>query len=158
LQVGFEFAGGLFAAGAALKETAPTHGLLLCGLQDTVDGADELLPATCLPEELFSPSGGELIKAGLAIVLGRAPFRTDPTAILQPVQGGVKRTVLNLQDFVGAVLDNVGNGVTVGWAEKQCLQDQQIERALQEIGFERRCASFWHGCVPQKIIDWNTRR
>ena len=33
LQVGFEFAGGLFAAGAALKETAPTHGLLPAGFR-----------------------------------------------------------------------------------------------------------------------------
>jgi hypothetical protein len=66
--------------------------------------------------------------------------------------------VLDLQDLIGAVLDNVGNGVTVGWAEKQGLQDEQIERALQKIGLEWRCAAFGHGLAFPKIINWIIRR
>jgi hypothetical protein len=57
--------------------------------------------------------------------------------------------VLDLENFVGAVLDDMGDGVTVGGAEQKGLQDEQIERALQEIGLEWRRAALWHGLVSQ---------
>jgi hypothetical protein len=66
--------------------------------------------------------------------------------------------VLYLQDLIGAVLDNVGNGVTVGRTEQQCLQDEEIERALQKIGLEWRCAALGHGLAFPKIIDWSIGR
>lgn len=57
--------------------------------------------------------------------------------------------MLDLQNLIGAVLDNVGNGVTVGRAKQKGLHYEQIQSALQEIGLKWRCASFWHELVPQ---------
>src|SRR5690349_14941466 len=56
--------------------------------QHLVDRADEPLPAAGLVFELLPPGGCEAVVARLAVVLGRAPERRDPAAVLEPVQGG----------------------------------------------------------------------
>jgi hypothetical protein len=52
------------------------------------------------------------------------------------VQGGVERTFAHLQDVVGELLDPAGDGVSVGGSPGQGLEDEQVERALEEV--ERR--------------------
>jgi hypothetical protein len=67
------------------------------------------------------------------------------------MQGGVQRAVLDLKYFVGAVFDDVSDGVAMGGAEQKGLQDEQIEGTLQEVSFEWRCGAFWHfrRCLPE---------
>jgi hypothetical protein len=49
------------------------------------------------------------------------------------VQSGIKRALLDLQDFVGVVFDTFGSGVAVSRAEKQGTEDEKIAPALEEF-------------------------
>jgi hypothetical protein len=127
--------------------------------QDAVDCADEFFPPACLTGELFSTGGSEAVETGLAIVFRRAPIRADPAAILEPVQSRVQRSMLDLEDFMRAMLDDVSDGVAVGGAEKERLQDEQIEGPLQQVGFKWRGVSLWHAVrILQEIIYRSLRK
>ena len=45
--------------------------------------------------------------------------------------------MLYLEQRVGAVLDDVRDGVAVGRPRLQRLQDQEIQRPLEQVGVER---------------------
>lgn len=94
--------------------------------------------------ELPASSMSQPVVARFAIVLRSAPKRSDPTAVLETMQGGVERAVFHLQHGVGTVLDYVGDGMAVSWAKHESLENEQIKRALEEIGLQRRSATFCH--------------
>jgi len=118
--------------------------LLPDGFENAVDGANEFVPTTGLAGELLAADGGEAIEAGFAIVFGGAPLGADPTAVLEAVEGRVQRAMFNLEDFVGAVFDDMGDGMAMSRTEEKRLQDQKIEGALKEVGFERRGSALGH--------------
>jgi hypothetical protein len=41
--------------------------------------------------------------------------------------------VFHLEDFVGALLDDVGDGVSMGGPWQQAAQDQHVQRALEHV-------------------------
>src|SRR4051812_13410989 len=47
--------------------------------------------------ELFSSGGAEPVELGAAVVLGRSPRGLDPAAVLQPMEGGIERTLIDLE-------------------------------------------------------------
>ncbi len=153
-EVGLQLAGALFVPLlTAEKPFKPTkkmqfHGLLRSGAQHAIDCADELVPPAGLRGKLFAPFRCKAVVARFAIVLGSAPERRDPTAILEPMKRRIERTVLDLKDFVRTALDGVRDGVAVGWAEDKRLQDQQIEGSLKYFPFQGRCAAFSHIAFP----------
>ena len=49
------------------------------------------------------------------------------------MQGGIERPVLDLQHLVGALLDDVGDGVAMGGAGDEGVQNQHVERALEHV-------------------------
>src|SRR5216683_3932160 len=129
------------------------------GSQDAVDGADELIPPAGLFGQLPAPGGSQPVIAGLAIVFRRAPERRDPGAILQAMQSRVERAVLDLQNLIRAMLDHVSDGVSVRRAKSQRLQEQQVERTLDQVALQRSSASFGHkcDCTPEDhLLEKNT--
>src|SRR5260370_5325169 len=50
------------------------------------------------------------------------------------MQRGIKRALLNLQDFARNLLDALRNPVSMHGTERHDLQDQHVQRALQQIG------------------------
>ena len=59
---------------------------------------------------------------------------------LQAPERRIERAFLHLQHFIGAEMDGLRDGVSVHRAALEGVQDQQIERALQE----RRLSGFTH--------------
>lgn len=59
--------------------------------------------------------------------------------------------MLHLQDVFGAALDDMSDGVAVGRTQNQRLQDQHVQRALQQISLKRRCSFFCHE-QPETIV------
>ena len=45
--------------------------------------------------------------------------------------------MLYLEQRVGAVLDDVRDGVAMGRPRLQCLQNQEVECSLEQVGVER---------------------
>src|SRR6476661_2584458 len=98
--------------------------LLLRRTQYPVDRAYQLFPAAGLLGELLAPRSSQPVVAGLAVVFGSAPERSDPATILETMQSRVQRAMFDLQDGIGAVFDHVRDGVSVGRAEHERLQNQ----------------------------------
>src|SRR5262245_52364276 len=117
--------------------------------EDAVDGADDVVPAAGLRGELPASARREAIEAGAPVVVGGAPVRRDPAAILEPVERRVERSVLDLEHLVRPERDGVRDRVAVGRSEHERAQDQQIERSLQQLSLHRRASAFRH---LQKII------
>ena len=57
--------------------------------------------------------GGEAVEFGAAIVLGGAFFDRNPSALDEPVQRGIERSLLDLQHVVRVEFDGFGDGVAV---------------------------------------------
>jgi len=54
--------------------------------------------------------------------------------VLQAVQCGIERALLNLQQFVGDLLDSLGHGLAVHRLERDRPHDEEIERTLYQVG------------------------
>lgn len=52
--------------------------------------------------------------------------------------------MLHLQNFLRALLNHMRDGVAVCGAEYERLQNEQVESALQHVGFERMSLAAWH--------------
>jgi hypothetical protein len=60
-------------------------------------------------------------------------IEVDPAAFDQAVQRRIERPLLDAQHIVGAALDRFDDFVSVGRARPQDSQDQDVERALQQL-------------------------
>src|ERR1700730_12894941 len=112
------------------KKRSQLIGLLLGGPQDPIDGAHQLLPPAGLLGQLAPSRRRQPVIPGLAIVFRGAPEGGDPGAILQAMQRGIEGAVFDLKDRIGAVFDDVGDGVAVGGSEDERLKDQKVQSAL----------------------------
>jgi hypothetical protein len=65
-------------------------------VEDERDGGGEALPRVGLDGELLPAGAGELVELRLAVVVGRAPVRLDPTAALEAVERRVERALRDL--------------------------------------------------------------
>src|SRR6202043_1892398 len=61
------------------------------------------------------------------------PLRHDPSLPLQPVERGIERAVLDLENVLCSPLDMLRDLMTVSRAKLQRSQDQHIQRALQQF-------------------------
>ena len=65
----------------------------------------------------------------------------DPALVLELVQRGVERSVAHLQDVTGYLLEALPDGPAVERLEGEDFENQQVERALDEIGWPAHGAS-----------------
>jgi len=93
--------------------------------------AGQLLPIRLPHDELLLSSYGESVVFEFAIAVCLPPGR-DPAPALQPVQGWVKRAVLDLQHTLRGALDVLGDFVTMGGAKTQGSQNQHVECTLEQ--------------------------
>jgi hypothetical protein len=103
------------------------------GPQNAPDGRRQPPPPSCLFDELFAAQLCEPVEARLTVVPRGSPLSRDPTPLLQPLEGGIKSSVLDQQLVLGRPLDSARDTLAVLRAEDQRPQDQQVERALQEF-------------------------
>ena len=93
----------------------------------------QLVPPAGLDLELFAAFGGQVIELGAPVVLRRAVVEGNPPTLNQAMQRRVQRSLLHLQHVVRATLDGLGNRMSVGGSEPQRPQDQEVQRALQQL-------------------------
>src|ERR1700733_12020747 len=114
-------------------ERAMSLSLLIDGVQDQSHGAGKRLPFGLLANKLFASKRGEAIVPGALTFVGQIPGSPDPALRLQPGEGRVERTGLGLEKIIRGPLNVFRNCVTVPGSRSQGAQDQQVERALQEL-------------------------
>src|SRR5882724_961426 len=64
------------------------------GFQNQIDGRRKALPIGGLLDELLATRRSQLVELRLAVVLRSAPFRTDPSLLLQTIERRIKRALL----------------------------------------------------------------
>src|SRR5687768_12102401 len=112
--------------------------------EDETDCADEAVPGGELLTQGASSGGGEPIILCAPAVLGNAPLRVDPAALLQPDQRRVDGALAYLQRILRELLDAVGESPSVHRRQRECLEDEQVERALQDLFI----SGLGHGFLP----------
>ncbi len=79
------------------------------------------------PVELRLPAG-----------VGNLPFGRQQLPVLEPVQRRIERALLDLDDLAGDLLQPLRDCVTVQRPERHDFENQQIERALRQVGLGAR--------------------
>src|ERR1017187_2281296 len=108
------------------------------GFKNQADRFGETRPIGGLALELRAALGGEAVKFGVPAGIGCLPLGDQQTPVLQPMQRGVQRALLDRQDLAGDLSDSLGDGVAVNGSKVDHFQDQEIESALGKIGLGRR--------------------
>jgi hypothetical protein len=108
------------------------------------DSGGEGVPLVLLLPEPRPTESREAVELRPPVVLGRAPLRADPPAVLETVERRVQRTLVDLEDVRRALLDAHGDAPTVhGLVDLEDLEDEQVQRALEQIPIRvRHLASF----------------
>jgi hypothetical protein len=123
-----------FVGDARIMMPAEPHGSLR-GSEDAGDRSGQPIPVGALLVELLTAEPGERIEAGLASSVGRGPFSCEPAALFEAMERGIERALLDLQDVAGHLLQALRDGVAVDRAEGDDFQDEDVERALEQVGF-----------------------
>src|SRR5262249_22667873 len=103
----------------------------LRGTEHSHDRSGYSPPLPFLFHQLAAACAGQRVEARLAIVVGRAPLGRDEAPILETLERGVERSVIDDEDVVGLALDEAGDALAVLRAQDERPQDEQVERPLQ---------------------------
>ena len=112
------------------------HTLLLVRgvrVHDPSDRVYELGPPIALAGELRFSRGCEPVVLRALIRLAHAPFGLEPSALLEPVQRGIERAGLDLEQVVGLRADRLADAVSVLRSPDEGPKDEHVEGALEEL-------------------------
>src|SRR5215218_6569246 len=106
----------------------------LGSLQRVGDRDGDALPLAGLGVELAASGGGEAIVLGATIVLRGAPGGAEPAGFFHAVERWEERAWLHLERAAGDLFDTSRDAEPVQLAKGERLEDQKVERALEEVG------------------------
>ena len=66
------------------------------------------------------------------------------------MQGRIKRALLDLENFVGNLLNAFGNRPAVFWLERDRLQNQEVERALDKVAWFSHTLTIYNSIVDSQ--------
>ena len=98
------------------------------------DGGRQPLPVGGFAFELAAARAGQRVELRSPIVLALLPLGGDPAVLLELVQRRIERAVADLQHVVRDLPQALADGKAVQRFEREDLQNQQVESALDEIG------------------------
>jgi len=129
----------------ACPESLPPAHTPTSRFEDERHGRGEALPFVDLFAERLAPFFGQRVVARAPIVLGGLPFTLDPAVVLETLQGGVDRALVDVEPPLGELLDAQSDPPAVHRLQRERLQDQEIDAAAERIGFLRMLGG--HGPV-----------
>src|SRR4029078_12338060 len=100
---------------------------------DGGDGLGEAGPRGRFSRERVAALGSDLVILGAAVVQRESPRGLKKLALLEAVKCGVERALFDSEDVAGDVLDQPRDAVAVGRPPRERLEDEEVERALEEV-------------------------
>jgi hypothetical protein len=76
---------------------------------------DQAFPAGMFGKQLLLAGMCEAVGLGPLAILRDLPFRGDPAFAFQPVQRGVERTCIDLQDIAGISANRLADRIAMLW-------------------------------------------
>ena len=83
--------------------------------------------------ELFLPESRKLVEFCALFAFGQFPFGLYPFLPFETMQSWVQRSGLYREYFAGPTADHLCNGVTVHGFAQERLQDEHVQRSLQQL-------------------------
>ena len=74
----------------------------------------------------FASSSGERVIFRAAIVLTNRPFGADPAVLFELVESRIERSLADLENLGGHLMNALCNCPTVHRFQRKCLQNQKI--------------------------------
>src|SRR5439155_21259588 len=91
--------------------------------QNPSDGRGQAPPLIGLRRQLPPAFLAECVKPRAAVVVRASPLGVDPSAVLETLQGGIERSVIDEQRVVRLLPDGAGDALSVLRAEDERAQD-----------------------------------
>src|SRR4051812_8365168 len=88
--------------------------------ENACHGLHESVPAAALFCQVRPAGRSNAVVLGLPVVFGGAPEGSNQSTVLEAIQRRIERSVFDLEDFFGRLLDTMGDGVAVRGAEQDC--------------------------------------
>src|SRR5687767_4119940 len=98
-----------------------------------LDGDENAVEARDLLAQLPPARRGDRVVARLAPGRRLGPLRRDPPFLLETLEGGIERPLLDREHFVGQPLDVLRDGVAMQRLHGERLEDQHVERPAEEL-------------------------
>src|ERR1051325_7180659 len=114
-------------ATAAVSGAHAPHRATSCRAQDRLESRRETLPALELLAQGPSAGGGHVVIAGAAVVVRRRPVARDQPRLLEALQGGVERPLVDLEHALRRLLDPLADPPAVHVGEGERLQYEKVE-------------------------------
>src|SRR6185436_5505648 len=92
----------------------------------------ETVPAHGFVAQSTTSECGKTVVLRFAIVLGGAPVAVDQSLMLEAIECGVQRALLNEQCAAGDLLDTKEHAIAVQLAERDCLENEEVESAGED--------------------------
>src|SRR5206468_8801130 len=102
-------------------------------VQQARDGGRPAAPVSRLDLELLAAGAREAVVLRSARILRRTPLSVEPPRALEPVEGGEQRAWIDLKHVACDLLDPARNPEAVQRLQAQRLEDEHVERALNDV-------------------------
>src|SRR5262249_7033719 len=114
--------------------------IMIDRVQNQYHGAGKGIPFRSLRRELSAPGRRQAIEPGPLALRRELPAGSDPALRLKTMERRIQRSGLDLEQIFRSPLDVLGNRMAVSRSFKQGVEDEQVERALQQLNAGRSAA------------------
>src|SRR6476469_7240888 len=122
----------------------------LRGAQELLDRDHQSPPALGFDAEGFAAEGRQVVVLGAAIVVRDAPFAVDPLLLLETLEGGIERALVDLEHAARRLLDALGDAPAVHRRERERAQNEEVDRAAERLA--GRFTHRWSSRRPKRGI------
>src|SRR5688572_8323043 len=122
-------------------------------VEDGADRRDELRPAIAFGGELLLAGRGDAVELDALLRLAQRPLALHPALFFKAMERGVERSGFDLQRFGGLRGDGLPDGVAMLRSPLQRLEDEHVQRALQQLQ-TRAVAFLFHQMGVGSLHPW----
>ena len=104
------------------------------GAKDELNGGGEAAPALELLTKRATAGRGELVIASAPAILRHVPLAVDEPFVLQALQGGVERALIDLELVARDLLDALADAPAMHGVEGERFEHQEVDGASEGVG------------------------